>query len=152
MSGCDSLDVFHYMTSGVTYYYILLIRFFSGSEKDTASSDSISHPIVFFTVLCCLCLFFRNSCFTLASQCSCSVMSRIAQSWLNSWCHGKAADGFALWRVVSDEPLNFENKWCKVSDESLQNFRLSVCMWIVFLWCKTCLFKADEVFFCCCYG
>lgn len=59
MPGCDSLDVFPCMTSGVTYYCVLVIHFFSCSETDTASSDNIFHPIVFCTVFYYLHLFFR---------------------------------------------------------------------------------------------
>lgn len=48
------------MTSGVTYYCMLLIHFFSGSETATASSDTVFRPIVFCTVLYYPRLFFRT--------------------------------------------------------------------------------------------
>lgn len=31
-------------------------------------------------------------------------------------------------KVLSDKLQDFENKWCKMSDESLQDFRSSPCM------------------------
>jgi len=43
------------VTSGVTYYCILLIHFFSGSEIDTASSDSIS-ILLSFVLSCIVCV------------------------------------------------------------------------------------------------
>lgn len=62
------------MSSGVTYYYyILLIHFFSGSEIDTASSDSIS-ILLSFVLSCIVCV---DSSETLASLWQVNVLAML---------------------------------------------------------------------------
>lgn len=107
-------------------------------------------PVVFCTVLYCLHSFFRNSCFTLASQCSCNP--ELPNHGSTVAVMGKLQMAMPYERLcqINCKILKISGVKClmkvyKTSDP------LPVCKWEVFLWCKGCLFKAGGDF-CCCYN
>lgn len=106
----------------------MLIHFFSGSEIDTASSGSIS-ILLSFVLSCVVCIHFSE---ILASLWQVNVLAVLrpelpdhGNQQLLSWENCK---WLCLVKVISEKLQDFENKWSKMSDESLQNFRSSPCM------------------------
>lgn len=96
------------MTSGVTYY-ILLIHFFSGSEIDPATSDSI-FILLSFVLPCSVCVHPSETLTTLKQVTVPAVLcSELPKCVLTIAIVGELQMALPCERL-SDKVLNFENK------------------------------------------